>query len=161
MTWIFKAAGAAVMLISASLMGRSLMARRRAVTTQISGFLRVFRALRSGISHENAPIGDILARLDGDVLRACSGNGGAASGDTLGVFCASCVMLSEGLARLTENASRELGRGYREEQIAACDRYIEALEAQHRESVARQREQTGLVGRLMMIGAAGAVILLI
>lgn len=157
---LYKAAGAAVLLGSAFVAGRSLSAGRRAQTVQIGGFLRLFRAIRAGIAHERAPVGEMLARVDREVAVACGG-GAVPAGEGLLEWCSSCAFLSEELSRLVTAAARGFGRGYREEQLDICDRCIEALEALHRESAARQREQTGLVGRLLMVAASGAVILLL
>ena len=162
MTEIFcKAAGAVLMVASAFLTGEVLSVRGRAVTRQISGFLRLFRIIRAGIAYDRAPVGDILSRVDREVAEACSGRGQAVEGVSLSAWVSACDILSEGLSSLLKKAEAELGRGYREEQIAVCDRYIEALEAQYRESMNRAREQSGLVGTLLPAIALGAVLLLI
>lgn len=157
----FKTAGAALMVASAFITGRMLAARQRATVRQIAGFLHVFRDLRSGIAYDRAPVGDILSRVEQEVAAACSGGGWQANGVDLSSWVASCDILSDGLSRLLKKASAELGRGYREEQIAVCDRYIAALEAQHREGMSRLREQTRLFTTLLPAMAVGAVLLLI
>ena len=159
--WGLKMAGAALLLGSAWLTGQIFAMRRQAVARQISGFLRLFRAIRSGISYHRAPIGEILSHVEREVSEACSGRGEVVRGNSLSEWVADCDLLSEPLSRLLSQAATELGRGYREEQISVCDRYIEALEAQHRESVNRLREQVGLINTLFLSLAAGAVILLL
>ena len=158
---VLKLLGAAILLLSAAAWGRGLCAHRRAITAQTEGFLTLFRALRSGISYYRAPVGDILARADAGVLSACSGRGEAVRGETLAAWLSGCVFLSDGLGRLMARAASELGRGYHDEQLAVCDRYIEALEAMYRDSMNKQREQSGLVSTLILAAAAGVVILLI
>ena len=159
--WFLKIVGAVLLLSSAWLTGQIFAARRKAISRQISGFLRLFRALRSGISYHRAPIGEILSHVEREVAEACSGRDEAVRGGSLAEWVAACDILSVGLSRLLSRAVTELGRGYREEQIAVCDRYIEALEAQYRESVNRHREQVGLINTLFLSLAAGAVILLL
>lgn len=158
---LLKAVGAAAVFVSAVFLGRGLGGRRRAATAQLAGFLRLFRAIRSGIEYYRAPVGDILARVEPEVAAACSGRGEAVRGETLAAWLSGCVFLSDGLGRLMARAASELGRGYHDEQLAVCDRYIEALEAMYRDSMNKQREQSGLVSTLILAAAAGVVILLI
>lgn len=158
---VLKLLGAAILLLSAAAWGRGLCAHRRAITAQTEGFLTLFRALRSGISYYRAPVGDILARADAGVLSACSGRGEAVRGESLSELNETCVFLSQDLALLMAQAAGEIGRGYRDEQLAVCDRYLEALETLHREAAEKEREQSGLVTTLVIIAAAAVVILLI
>ena len=62
---------------------------------------------------------------------------------------------------LIKNVASELADGYREEQIAVCDRAVEALENMHQGQAAQYRDKTALAGRLFPVLAAGAVILLL
>ena len=157
---LLKGVGAVAIFVSAVLAGQGMVARRRAATAQLAGFLRLFRTLRSEIEFYRAPVGDILARMDPEVAIACSGKGKAPRGDTFSAWLAECAFLSEGLGRLMARAASEIGRGYHGQQLAVCDGYIETLEAMHRDSVNKQREQSGLVNTLMIAAAAGTVILL-
>ena len=73
MTVFCKISGAVLTVVSAVLTARIMAARERTVTVQISGFLRLFRTLRSGIAYDRAPISDLLSRVDRETAEACSG----------------------------------------------------------------------------------------
>ena len=155
-----KLMGAAVIFLSAAILHRTFCGRQKAVTAQIGGFLCLFRAIRRGIADHRAPLGDIFSRLDSGTLAACQGGDGVRIRD-LSELNERCSFLSDGLSRLMTEACGELGRGYHEEQLAACDRYLSALESLHRESEKKEKETSQLIGTLIFTAAAALVVLLI
>ena len=158
---LYKLLGAVLMVLSAWGASGALCERPKARVAQLQGFLQLLRTLRHGIAYDRASVGELLAATDPQVATACSGTGKRAEGEDLSAFAASCTFLSEALAALIKSAAAELSGGYREEQIAVCDRAIEALETMHQREAASLRERTALFGRLFPVLAMGAVILLL
>lgn len=158
---LYKLLGAVLLVLSAWGASGALCERPRARLAQTDGFLQLFRTLRHGIFYDRASVKETLAALSPEVATVCSGTGERAAGEDLSALAASCSFLSEELALLVKRAAAELAGGYREEQIAVCDRAIEALEDMHQKQAAYLREKTVLGGRLLPVLAAGAVILLL
>jgi len=155
-----KVAGMIAVFLSAWLASHSLAGQERAAVSQMEGFLSLFRTVRSGILYYRAPLSEILARCDAEVLVACSGQGRPIYGDSLSALADRCLFHDKALESLVRRAASELGRHLGESESALCDRYIGELTELCRARSVRGREQARLVGTLLYAGAAGIVILL-
>ncbi len=158
--FVLKTMGAVALAASAWFFARCLSSRRHAATVQVEGFLSLIRAIRSGVAHYT-PMADILVRVEKETVMACSGQSTELRTDSLGAFLTGCVFLSEDTARLMARVEKELGRGYREEQLILCDSYLAALEEIRKQCVKREGEYRAVVEPLLTVVAVGAVILLI
>ena len=105
-------------------------------------------------------MGEIFGRVEASVFVACSGRGIPISADSLTTLTQNCVFLNESLEDLATDAARQLGHGYRDEQIAACDRYLASLEKIASENAKRVTERNRVLSVLIRAAAAGVVILL-
>ena len=120
----------------------------------------MFRQLRRGIAYHRAPMDEILARVDRSVFAACAGREDPLGADSLATLAEGCEFLDGGLEEIVRDAVQKLGRGYHDEQVAACDGYVARLEALARDHAARARERYGVLSVLIRTAAIGVVILL-
>ena len=157
---MYRVAGGASVLLFAELLRGVLCRKTDGTGAQIGGFLTLFRQLRRGIAYHRAPVGEILARVDPSVLAACAGRGAPPNADSLSSLAEGCVFYDEGLEEIVRDAAQKLGRGYHDEQVAACDGYVARLEALARDHAVRARERCGVLSVLIRTAAAGVVILL-
>ncbi len=154
-----KAVGAVTVILCTWLLSGRIGARRKAAMLQIESFLVLFDAIRSGILRY-IPLSEVLESLPDEVIEQCMGRMGARGADPTAFFNG-CIWLSEELDVLMARAAKELGHGYREEQLAVCDRYREALLSLREKSEKREKEGRTLLTPLMMAGASGVVLLLL
>ncbi len=101
--------------------------------TVVDGWVDLILYIRGQIDCYLMPIGDILSGGDRALLEACMSPANAAD---LPAILASCEIYLDGDAKRTlESFVREIGAGYREEQIKRCDFFIASLRTQ-REKIA-------------------------
>lgn len=128
---------------------------------QLAGYLTLFEGLRRGIAYERAPIDELLVRCEPSVLSACTGRVGRCRAESLAALCGQTEFLSEGLEEIVADAANRLGRGYHEEQLTACDRYIAALTALLAAYRKKREERRSVTGTLIYTVAAALVLLLL
>ncbi len=119
-----KALGA-IFLLSASVLA-GLLARRffRLRYKQALGFLALLQHTRRQIDCFSAPIRQILSSCDPEVL---SDIGATGEVDDFSELVSGELYLSEQICELLGRFCGELGKGYREDQLRACDYYIATL----------------------------------
>lgn len=158
---VYKLLGGATVLVFAYFLRQTLCDGRREVTAQIEGYLALFGTLRRGIAYYRAPIGDLLARCEPSVLEACAGLGEAVRADSLSALVEQSDFGSEALRSIVTDAAQQLGRGYHDEQLAACDKYLAALGTLLETHKKRETERSQVVGTLIYTAAVGGILLLL
>ncbi len=120
----FRWIGAASLLAASVVAG--LVARRffRYRYEQAMGYLSLLQHIKRQIDCFSAPIGQILAACDPQVLVACGAVGEVTAFSQL---LEAELYLDEEICLLLRRFSAELGRGYREDQLRCCDYYIARL----------------------------------
>ena len=159
--WIYKLMGALAVFGGAWLTDRQL--RRAALTeeTQVQGYLALFEYLRRGIAYEKAPLDELFARCPPHLLSACVGRDAGGRISDLPTLLAVTEFRSAELEEIVRVAATKLGRGYHEEQIAACDKYISALSSLAETCRKKQEERTRVSGVLLYTASAALVLLLL
>ena len=95
--------------------------------TVVDGWIDLILYIRGQIDCYLMPIGDILSGGDRALFEACMSPSNAA--DLPAILEASEIYLDGDGKRLIESFVREIGSGYREEQIKRCDFFISSLRA--------------------------------
>ena len=101
--------------------------------TVVDGWIDLILYIRGQIDCYLLPIGDILLGGDRALFEACMSPSNAA--DLPAILGASEIYLDGDAKHTLESFVREIGTGYREEQLKRCDFFIASLRAQ-RERIA-------------------------
>ena len=101
--------------------------------TVVDGWIDLILYIRGQIDCYLLPIGDILLGGDRALFEACMSPSNAA--DLPAILGASEIYLDGDAKRTLESFVREIGTGYREEQLKRCDFFIASLRTQ-RERIA-------------------------
>ena len=101
--------------------------------TVVDGWIDLILYIRGQIDCYLLPIGDILLGGDRALFEACMSPTNAA--DLPAILGASEIYLDGDAKRTLESFVREIGTGYREEQLKRCDFFIASLRTQ-RERIA-------------------------
>ena len=99
----------------------------------VDGWIDLISYIRGQIDCYLMPLGDILSGGDRALFEACMSPSNAA--DLPAILDASGIYLDGDGKRIIESFVREIGAGYREEQIKRCDFFISSLRMQ-REKIA-------------------------
>ena len=151
--------GALLLALSGAAMSRAVNARETAALSQTEGFIAFIRGARVQIDCFAMPITQILAMCDRSVYKACGYTGAVPSG--LAEFARECRVCDKAAHEIFSGFASEFGRGYREEQLKACDYYSSLLEERRRmlSTVLPQKKKRN--STLLLSGALAAAILLI
>ena len=101
--------------------------------TVVDGWIDLILYIRGQIDCYLLPIGDILSGGDRALFEACMSPSNAA--DLPAILDASGIYLDSEARHTLESFVREIGAGYREEQLKRCDFFISSLRNQ-RERIA-------------------------
>ena len=101
--------------------------------TVVDGWIDLILYIRGQIDCYLLPIGDILSGGDRALFEACMSPSNAA--DLPAILEASGIYLDGDARHTLESFVREIGAGYREEQLKRCDFFIASLRTQ-RERIA-------------------------
>lgn len=101
----------------------------------VDGWIDLIRYIRGQIDCYLMPLGDILSGGDRALFEACMSPANAA--DLPAILSSSSVYLDGNVKRLLESFVREIGPGYREEQLKRCDFFLSSLTVE-REKIARE-----------------------
>ena len=101
--------------------------------TVVDGWIDLILYIRGQIDCYLMPLGDILSGGDRALLEACMSPSNAA--DLPAILDASGIYLDGDAKHILEGFVREIGTGYREEQLKRCDFFIASLRTQ-RERIA-------------------------
>ena len=159
--WICKLIGALAVFGSAWLTDRQLRRASFGREEQIRGYLALFEYLRRGIAYEKAPLDELFARCPPTLLAACADRNGVGRIADLAALLEVTDFRSAELEAIVEVAAAKLGRGYQEEQIAACDKYISALSSLAETCRKKHEERTRISGVLLYTASATLVLLLL
>lgn len=159
--WIYKLVGGASVFLFAWVLRGAVCRETDGATEQLDGYLLLFEMLRRGIAYESAPIDELLARCDPALIAACTGNEGEMRVSSLSALSEQTAFLSEGLEEVVADAAVRMGRGYREEQLTACDKYIASLTTLVATHKKKCEERTQMLGTLIYTVAAALVLLLL
>lgn len=160
MTVPYSLLGAASVFFGAWSARRALCHGEDATGAQIRGYLTLLETIRHGIAYDRAPLCEILDGCPRPLLSACAGHP-VTHAEDLEALAQETHFHSAALAAVVGEAAARLGRGYREEQVKACDRYVAEIAALAEAHEKRRRERNGTVSTLLYAAAAAAVLLLL
>ena len=125
--WLFKLMGATLLACSGLAVSHELNRRASAALKQNEATMSLLRAVRGQIECFARPIPEILAACEPSLLEECGYGGRDAPGDLLQLFLACQVYDAETL-QIAVRFAEEFGRGYREDEVRACDYALSLLE---------------------------------
>lgn len=124
---------------------------------RIDGLIALVRYFKTEIECFALPIPRILERCPAELLKGCGYNRDSAPA------CMSELLRGTAVDRSAresfESFCQELGRGYREEQLAICEGCIKALEERRRQLSSSLASRIKINSALCLGGALAAVIL--
>ena len=124
----------------------------------LDGWIDLILYIRSQIDCYLTPLGDILANGDPSLLRACMSEGNET--DLEAILRASSIYLDGNAKRTLEGFVREIGSGYREEQVKHCDYCISVLRRERERMSAELPLRVRLYAALFICISLGTAILL-
>ncbi len=124
----------------------------------VDGWIDLILYIRGQIDCYLMPLGDILSGGDRALFEACMSPGNAA--DLPAILEASQIYLDGDAKRTLEGFVREIGAGYREEQLKRCDYFIASLRAQRERIAAELPLRMRLCATLCVCIALATAILL-
>ena len=126
--------------------------------TVVDGWIDLILYIRGQIDCYLMPIGDILSGGDRALFEACMSPSNAA--DLPAILGASEIYLDGDARRTLESFVREIGTGYREEQLKRCDFFISSLRSQRERIAAALPLRVRLCATLCICIALATAILL-
>ena len=126
--------------------------------TVLEGWIDLILYIRGQIDCYLMPMPEILASGDRALFEACMSPANAA--DLPEILHASSIYLDGGTKRLLESFVREIGTGYREEQLRRCDYFVDVLRTQREKTAAELSARIRLAVALCLCTALGTTILL-
>lgn len=151
--------GAGMILAASLWLSHLLCARERERLRVCTAYLALLRQIGRQIVCFNRPFSEICRLLDADLREACRLP--PVGEDLAAMLEAAPPDLPPEAERIVFAFARELGRCYRDEQIAACDAAVAALEAETSAERRRLGERVRLIRCICLCGGLTAVILLI
>lgn len=158
----FKLLGA-ILLTAAGGYGAYLLGRRDSIRIdRVEAWIALLRLTGNQIDCFSLPVPEILARCETNLLRRLGWSGEEPPAD----FCALVHSdASEGLTmegkRIACGFSEEIGKGYRQEQLRACDYSIGLFSAERDRLLSQLPQKRRRDITLCMAAALGTVILLL
>lgn len=122
-----RLAGAFLLTFSGAFAARYINACASMQLLQTEGFISLVRFIRAQVDCFSLPIGQILAFCDADTLWRCGYEKKSAPKSILELAQGIRISDKEACEIFCSFAS-EFGRGYRREQLRACDYYLALLE---------------------------------
>ncbi len=145
------------------LLGLGILSARRTVhlsyqrLSRLDAWLELILLIRAQIDCYLTPLDEILKKTDPCLLSAC----GKQKADSLpALFAEAAPLLGREEHRLLECFVREIGSGYREEQLKRCDYYLDALRTRRSKLAEAQPGGIKLGVTLSLCASLFAVILL-
>ena len=157
--WIFKLVGAGMLACSGIFMAYELNRHATAVLRQNEGMMALIRAIRGQIDCFARPISEILASCERQTLDACGYEDEEIPTDLLSLVERCRVYDAETRAIVLRFAG-EFGRGYREDEVRACD-YALALLEERRTAIAEALPDKKKRNTALAVCASLAVALLL
>ena len=154
----FKLLGSLLMLLSGGLLAWSLVRRERVRSALLAGWIDLIAYIGNQIDCYLMPIGDILASVDPKRLPIPPNTSAPLTLE--GIWEVGRSYLEPETARLIGAFTREIGGGYREEQVKRCAYYVQALREAHRQQIEAMPSRLRVIVTLCLAAAATAAILL-
>lgn len=126
--------------------------------TVVDGWIDLILYIRGQIDCYLMPLDEILSGGDRALFEACMSPSNAA--DLPAILNASGIYLDGDGKRLVESFVREIGSGYREEQLKRCDFFIASLRSQREKIAAALPLRVRLCATLCICIALATAILL-
>ena len=126
-----KILGAALIACSGLLLSRSLNSLERRKLAEIEGIIAFLRFARTNIDAYSMPLSEILARCPREIYASIGYSRAAAPTSVSELFLNCAVSDALVVQRLREFAA-EVGKSYRQEQLALLSRTLDALEERRR-----------------------------
>ena len=158
----FKLLGA-ILLTAVGGYGAWMLGRRDSIRIdRVEAWIALLRLTGNQIDCFSLPVPEILARCDGNLLRRLGWSGDAPPADFRALVRSDA---SEGLTmegkRIAVGFSEEIGKGYRQEQLRACDYSIGLFSAERDRLLSQLPQKRKRDITLCMAAALGTVILLL
>lgn len=142
-----RLAGAVFLTVSGAMSAYLINAAASASLSQTEGFIAFVRFARVQVDCFSLPIGEILSSFEEKELLECGYDQKTKPKNLLEMSCSLRVYDSEAYKIFCTFAS-EFGRGYRTEQLRACDYYISLLEERRKtllSSLPAKKKRNGAV----------------
>lgn len=124
--------GAALVTCSGIFLARSLNVSERRALAEIEGIIAFLRFMRSNIDAYSMPLSEIFSRCPQRIYASCGYSRDVPPRSVGELFSECCVSDGASAERLCEFAA-EIGKGYRDEQLALLSRTLDFLEERRRE----------------------------
>ena len=121
----FKMAGMLLLFVCGLFASALLVRFEKKRARQAEGFLSLLRFIRMQIDCFSAPIGRILSKIDEKTRKDCELPENAP--DFPRLLEGTSLFVPPEMQTLLEQFSKDLGKGYREDQLRTCDYYIAQL----------------------------------
>jgi len=157
MLWV-KLLGGSALLFCGGLASLLAIRRERKRLASLDAWIELIRFIRTQIDCYLRPLDEILACADPALLAHLSPD--PTERDLFRLLRHARALFDEECARLLSSFVRELGDGYREEQVKRCDYYISALQSHRDKLSADLPQKIKLACTLSLCAALCAVILL-
>ena len=157
MLWI-KLLGGAVLVLAGGLASALAVYREKKRLSSMDAWIDLIVFIRGQIDCYLRPLDEILAYADPALLANCAAR---PQDKTLSHILQRALSLhDEESRRLLSGFVREMGDGYREEQVKRCDYYLTALQARREKLYEEIPQRIKLACTLCLCASVGAVILL-
>ena len=155
---ILRIFGAVILSLSGIAAAYVLNSAAKKGLSQTEAFISFLRFLRSEIECFSMPVPRAITRCPSELREEC---GCAAEVSDLRGFLQECTVFDSEAVSLMGRFCDDVGKGYRDEQLALCDYYISLLDEHRRtlaESLPSRRKRNSA---LCLAGALALVIVLI
>ena len=125
--WFFKIAGASMLACSGVAVGVMLNRTASAALRQNEAMMALLRTGRGQVECFSLPIGQILAGCEREVIEACGDTEEDTPRDLEGLVSHVTVWDPRTVSIISQFGA-EFGRGYREDEVRACEYAISLLE---------------------------------
>ena len=131
---LLRISGAVLLTLSGMVAAYVVNSAESASLSQTEGIIAFIRLCRVRIDCFSLPIGEILRGCGKKELSVCGYTGSIPPRD-LSALVFGCRISDAAAHKLFSDFASEFGRGYRDEQLKACDYYLSMLE-DHRQKLA-------------------------
>ena len=153
-----KLLGGGLIVFSGGFAAYTMAHTERRRLTVLEAWIDLILFIRAQIDCYLMPLDEILAQADENILRACACR--TPHPNLSSLLSSSRQYLSEEARRLITSFVKEIGGGYREEQLRRCDYYITALRAERNKLASALPSRIRLSVSLCLCASLGAFILL-
>jgi hypothetical protein len=152
--------GAILVVVCGLFFGWMLNRREGERLRQIEAWIGLVRWSAEQVDGFSLPVSEIIGRMDGSLLRTC-GFAGEERPCRFDALLAQCSVEDEETAEILRQFACGFGRGYREEQVRECRRYLGALEERRCALSSRLAGRKRINATLSLTGSLAVVLLLL